>query len=105
MPTVSVDATPATSESNPATMRVAATAPLAVTLLPTVHVTARSAEELATTLLPTVRVTPTSDSSWRDGSVDIAAAEATNVELPVIDDEVVDAQAQPFGLRVRTMPR
>ena len=58
LPVVSIDATQATSESNPATMRVADTAPIEVTLLPTVRITARMRQELATTLLPTVRVTP-----------------------------------------------
>jgi hypothetical protein len=105
MPTVSVDATMATSATNPATMRIADVAPLAVTLLPTVHVTARAADELATTLLPTVRVTPTSDSSWSDGATDIADADAAAADLAVVDDEALDSHEPRSGLRVRTMPR
>jgi hypothetical protein len=103
LPTVSLDATPATSESNPATMRIADTAPLEVVLLPTVHVTARQ-PALATTLLPTVRVTPESTAVLE--SMEIADNDGTSGDLPLIDDESPsNAVEQPLGLRARAMPR
>ena len=99
MPTVSVDATPATSDTNPATMRIADTAPVAITLMPTVHVFARGDDVLATTTLPTVRVTPT-----REDMESVAAADDEIVALPAIDQEPARAE-HSFGLRARTMPR
>jgi hypothetical protein len=101
LPMVSLDATSATSDSNPARMRVADTAPIEVTLLPTVHVTARLNPELATTLLPTIYVTA-SVSSESDA---IAGADNASMDLPVIDDESASTDRQPLGLRARTMPR
>ena len=85
MPTVSIDATSATSESNPARMRVAETQPIEVTLL------------------PTVRVTPGSAAIANGDTVVESDAFAT--ELPAIDDDTPRAIEQPFGLRARTMPR
>jgi hypothetical protein len=102
MPTVSLDATPATSDSHPAKMRIADTAPLEVTLLPTVRVTARSNSELAVTLLPTIYVTA-SVSSGADEI--IAKTDAAAIQLPVIDDESASTDDKPLGLRARTMPR
>ena len=101
MPMVSLDATSATSDSNPARMRIADTAPIEVTLLPTVHVTARARPELATTLLPTIYVT----ASGSSGSEAIAGSDAVVIDLPVIDDQSASTDRQPFGLRVHTMPR
>jgi hypothetical protein len=101
LPVVTIEATQATSESNPATMRVADTEPLEIVLLPTVHVTAQK-PALATTLLPTVRVTPASTALLE--SMEIAENEAGN-ELPVIDDESPSTIEQPLGLRARAMPR
>lgn len=103
LPLVSIDATPATSESNPARMRVAETAPIEVTLLPTVHVTAHAKEALAVTLLPTVRVTPTSAASA--GADPIAEVDDFASDLPAIDDAVPATIEQPLGLRARAMPR
>ena len=103
MPTVSIDATSATSESNPARMRVAETQPIEVTLLPTVRVTARALSEVAAVLLPTVRVTPGSAAIANGDTVVESDAFAT--ELPAIDDDTPRAIEQPFGLRARTMPR
>ena len=103
LPTVSIDATPATSESNPARMRVAETAPIEVTLLPTVHVTAHAKEALAVTLLPTVRVTPTSAASA--GADPIAEVDDFASDLPAIDDAAPATIEQPLGLRARAMPR
>jgi hypothetical protein len=102
LPTVSIDATSATSESNPARMRVAETEPVEVTLLPTVRVTASFAREVAMVVLPTVRVTPYS-AAIADGDTVVEADFAT--KLPAIDDDTPAAIAQPFGLRARTMPR
>jgi hypothetical protein len=103
LPTVTLEATPATSESNPATMRIADTEPLEVVLLPTVHVTARQ-PALATTLLPTVRVTPASTAVLE--SMEIADNDGASGDLPVIDDESPpNALEQPLGLRARAMPR
>ena len=96
LPTVSVDATPATSESNPATMRIADTAPLRVTLLPTVYVTARAQREETAVLLPTVRVTPTSAPDA------IADADEAMPELPAIEEA---AREPSMVSRARTMPR
>ncbi|HSS07735.1 MAG TPA: hypothetical protein VLK83_11440 [Rhodanobacteraceae bacterium] len=107
LPVVSIDATQATSESNPATMRVADTAPIEVTLLPTVRITARMRQELATTLLPTVRVTPDSatiESSTIASDV-IAEADGFASDLPVIDDKSPSTVEQPLSLRARAMPR
>ena len=102
LPTVSIDATQATSESNPARMRVAETEPVEVTLLPTVRVTARE-PALATTLLPTVRVTPESTALLE--SMEIAEHEAGDA-LPVIDDALPSTTVErPLGLRARAMPR
>ena len=98
--TVSIDATAQTSEKNPPTMRVADTVPVEVTLLPTVHVTARS-EALATTLLPTVRVTARAHDAQ-------AADEIAEVERPVMDNARIDDESaieMPIGLQRRTMPR
>jgi hypothetical protein len=102
LPTVSIDATPATSESNPATMRIADTAPVEVTLLPTVHVSARTLREVAV-LLPTVRVTP--DSAAIADADGIVEADGFATTLPAIDDTAPATDAQPFGLRARAMPR
>jgi hypothetical protein len=101
MPIVSLDATPATSESNPAKMRIADTAPLEVTLLPTVHVTARSNPQLAVTLLPTIYVTASASSVAGQA---IAEAHDATTGLPVID-ETAATKKQPLSLRARTMPR
>ena len=103
LPTVSIDATQATSESNPARMRVADTEPVEVTLLPTVRVTALLANEVAMVVLPTVRVTPDSAAIADADSIVDAAGFAT--KLPAIDDDTPAALEQPFGLRARTMPR
>jgi hypothetical protein len=102
LPTVSIDATSATSESNPARMRVAETEPVEVTLLPTVRVTAILAREVAMIVLPTVRVTPYS-AAIADGD-NVVEADFTT-KLPAIDDDTPAAIAQPFGLRAHTMPR
>jgi hypothetical protein len=102
LPVVTLEATSATSESNPATMRVADTPPLEVVLLPTVHVTAYR-PELATTLLPTVRVTPASAALLE--SMEMAVHEAGN-DLPVIDNASPSTTIEPpLGLRARSMPR
>ena len=101
LPTVSIDATQATSESNPARMRVAAGEPVEVTLLPTVRVTAHVLDEVAAVLLPTVRVTPDSAAAAGDSVVEADFA----TRLPAIDDDTPAAIDQPFGLRTRTMPR
>lgn len=103
LPTVSIDATPATSESNPAPMRVADTAPIEVTLLPTVRVTARGTQELAVTLLPTIRVTPASAMLVAAG--EIAEPDDFATEPPAVDDQSPSTIEQPLGLRARTMPR
>lgn len=103
LPTVSVDATATTSESNPARMRVAAGEPVEITLLPTVHVTARTLGDVATTLLPTVRVTP--DSAAVAGGDTLVEADAFATKLPAIDDDTTAQLGQPFGLRTRAMPR
>ncbi len=97
MPTVSIDATPATSESNPPAMRIADTAPLEVTLMPTVRVTAKRNPELAATLLPTVRVTATVER--------YAGADAAVPDLPLIDDESPATVEPSLALRAYTMPR
>ena len=102
LPIVSLDATSATTDSNPAKMRVADTAPLEVTLLPTVHVTARTSPQLAVTLLPTIYVSA-SASSVADNT--IAESDDIATDLPVIDDESALTEKQPLGLRARTMPR
>jgi hypothetical protein len=102
MPTVTLEATQATSEANPAKMSVADTTPLEVTLLPTVHVTATQ-PALATTLLPTVRVTPASTAQLE--SMEIAESDGGN-DLPVIDDATPSTTVEPpLGLRARSMPR
>jgi hypothetical protein len=103
LPTVSIDATSATSELNPARMRVAETEPVEVTLLPTVRVTAILAREVAMIVLPTVRVTPYSAAIADADSVVEASGFAT--KLPAIEDDTPAAFAQPFGLRAHTMPR
>ena len=103
LPVVSVDATPETSERNPATMRVADTEPLQVTLLPTVHVTARQAAEVAIVELPTVRVTASAGTALE--SMEIADTDAALPALPVIDDASPTVDTAPLGLRARTMPR
>jgi hypothetical protein len=103
LPTVSIDATQATSESNPARMRVAETEPVEVTLLPTVRVTARLAREVAIVVLPTVRVTP--ESAAVAGGDTLVEADDFAKQLPAIDDDTPAALAQPFGLRARAMPR
>ena len=103
LPTVSIDATQATSESNPARMRVAETEPVEVTLMPTVRVTARALSEVATTLLPTVHVTPYSAAVA--GADPIVETDDFSAKLPAIDDDTPAALEQPFGLRARTMPR
>ena len=103
LPTVTLEATQATSEANPAKMSIAETAPLEVTLLPTVHVTARRQPELATTLLPTVRVTPESTALLE--SMELVESDGGN-DLPVIDDATPSTTVEsPLGLRARTMPR
>jgi hypothetical protein len=102
LPTVSIDATRATSDSNPARMRVAETQPIEVTLLPTVRVTAHTLSEVAMVVLPTVRVTP--DSAAIAGADPIVEADYAT-QLPAIDDDTPAAIEQPFGLRARTMPR
>ena len=102
LPTVTLEATQATSEANPAKMTIADTAPLEVTLLPTVHVTARE-PALAATLLPTVRVTPESTALLE--SMEIAESDAGDA-LPVIDEaSPTTTVEQPLGLRARSMPR
>jgi hypothetical protein len=102
LPTVTLEATQATSEANPAKMTIADTAPLEVTLLPTVHITARE-PALAATLLPTVRVTPESTALLE--SMEIAESDAGDA-LPVIDDaSPTTTVEQPLGLRARSMPR
>jgi hypothetical protein len=103
LPLVSIDATQATSESNPAAMRIADTAPIEVTLLPTVHVTARQEPTLATTLLPTVRVTPASTALLE--AMEVVTSDSGN-DLPVIDDATPSTTVEPpLGLRARSMPR
>jgi hypothetical protein len=103
LPTVTLEATQATSEANPARMTIADTAPLEVTLLPTVHVTARRQPELATTLLPTVRVTPESTALLE--SMEIAESNVADA-LPFIDDASPSTTVeQPQGFRARSMPR
>ncbi|HEY6894915.1 MAG TPA: hypothetical protein VI258_12150 [Rhodanobacteraceae bacterium] len=102
LPTVTLEATPATSETNPAKMTVADTAPLEVTLLPTVHVTAKQQATLATTLLPTVRVTPEATALLE--SMEVAERDAS-ASLPVIDDASPSTTAEPLGLRAHAMPR
>jgi hypothetical protein len=103
LPAVTLEATQATSDANPAKMSIADTAPLEITLLPTVHVTAAKQPELATTLLPTVRVTPESTALLE--SMEIAQNESGN-DLPVIDDATPSMIVeQPLGLRARSMPR
>jgi hypothetical protein len=121
LPTVTLEATQATSEKNPAKMSVADTAPLEVTLLPTVHVTAKQEPALATTLLPTVHVTAkqeptlattllptihvTPESTALLESMEIAESDGGS-DLPVIDDATPSTTVeQPLGLRARTMPR
>jgi len=101
LPTVTLEATQATSEANPAKMTIADTAPLEVTLLPTVHVTVLE-PALATTLLPTVRVTPESTALLE--SMEIAESDASDA-LPVIDDATPSTTVEPLGLRARSMPR
>jgi len=103
LPTVSIDATSATTESNPARMRVAETQPIEVTLLPTVRVTARALSEVAMVLLPTVHVTP--DSAAVADADPVVEADGFARNLPAIDDDTSAAIEQPFGLRTRTMPR
>ncbi|HKP65327.1 MAG TPA: hypothetical protein VJX31_01790 [Casimicrobiaceae bacterium] len=103
LPTVTLAATQATSEANPAKMTIADTAPIDIVLLPTVHVTAQQEPTLATTLLPTVRVTPGSTALLE--SMEIAASDAGAV-LPVIDDASPSTTIEPpLGLRARSMPR
>jgi len=102
LPTVTLEATPATSETNPAKMTIADTAPLEVTLLPTVHVTAKQQATLATTLLPTVRVTPGTTALLESMGVAERAAAAA---LPVIDDASPSTTIEPLGLRAHAMPR
>lgn len=104
LPTVSIDATPATSATNPATMRIADTAAMEVTLLPTVHVRAPASPELAVTLLPTVRVTASSGASSRL-SEPVTDVEDVAQDLRIEGDESPATIARPFGLRTRTMPR
>ena len=88
LPTVSIDATSATSESNPARMRVAETEPVEVTLLPTVRVTAQAG-------------------SWQAPieSVRIADNEDAVVDLPDVDDSSSSTLEQGLPLRARSMPR
>ena len=107
LPTVTLEATQATSDANPAKMSIADTAPLEVTLLPTVHVTARQLPELATTLLPTVRVTPESTALLESMEIASTAAESDAGDaLPMIDDASPSTTVeQPLGLRARSMPR
>jgi hypothetical protein len=103
LPTVTLEATRATSDANPATMSIADTAPLEVTLLPTVRVTARRAPTLATTWLPTVRVTPEPTALLE--SMELVESDGGS-DLPVIDDATPSTTVeQPLGLRVRSMPR
>ena len=102
LPAVTLEATQATSDSNPAKMTIAGTAPLEVTLLPTVRVTARRASTLATTWLPTVRVTPEPTALLE--SMEIAESDAADA-LPVIDDGSPSMASEPLGLRARAMPR
>lgn len=103
LPTVSIDATSATSESNPARMRVAETQPIEVTLLPTVRVTAYTLNEVAAVLLPTIRVTPGSAATANGDT--IVESDGFATKLPEIDDDTPAAIEQPFGLRARAMPR
>jgi hypothetical protein len=103
LPTVSIDATSATSASNPARMRIANTAPVEVTLLPTVRVVAHGSPELAVTLLPTVRVTAGGSASLESEA--IAERRDFAPVRSVDDDASPSAFEQPLGLRVRTMPR
>jgi hypothetical protein len=84
-------------------MRVANAAPLQVTLLPTVRVTARRTAELAIIELPTVRVTASAGTALE--SMEIAEADAALPALPVIDDESPTTDTAPLGLRARAMPR
>ena len=103
LPTVTLEATQATSEANPAKMSVANSTPVEITLLPTVHVTATTAPTLATTLLPTVRVTPESTALLE--SMEIVDSDGGN-DLPVIDDATPSTTVEPpLGLRARSMPR
>ncbi len=103
LPTVTLEATSATSESNPAVMHVADTAPLEIVLLPTVHVTARQPATLATTLLPTVHVTPASTAMLEASEI---VGNDTGDDLPVIDDASPATTIEPpAGLRARSMPR
>ena len=102
MPTVSVDATAATSESNPATMRVARTQPLQVTLLPTVYVSAKTEPEIAATLLPTVRVTARADANSHD-VVRIVDNDGAVSALPTVD--AAPSRREPPAMRVGSMPR
>jgi hypothetical protein len=108
MPTVSIDADASTSDANPARMRIADTAPLQVTLLPTVYVTAKKAhsQEMATVVLPTVRVTA-QIGSWQAPieSARIADSEDAVVDLPDVDDSSSSNSEQGLALRARTMPR
>ena len=99
---MTLEATQATSDSNPAKMTIAGTAPLEVTLLPTVRVTAKRAPTLATTWLPTVRVTPEPTALLE--SMEIAESDAADA-LPVIDDASPSTTSEPLGLRARAMPR
>jgi hypothetical protein len=100
LPLVSIDATQATSESNPAAMRIADTAPIEVTLLPTVHVTARLNPEVAAILLPTVRVTAVAGSAdERDEVTDVAP----NFEFA--GETSRSHPERPLHLRTRTTPR
>ena len=102
LPTVTLEATPATSEANPAKMTIADTAPLEIVLLPTVHVSPKE-PALAMTLLPTVRVTPEPTALLE--SMEIAGSDAADA-LPVIDDASPSMTfEQPLGLRARSMPR
>jgi hypothetical protein len=101
LPTVTLEATQATSEANPAKMSIADVAPLEVTLLPTVRVTAKRQPELATTLLPAVRVTPESTALLE--SMEIADSDAGDA-LPVIDASPWTAEP-PRGFRASSMPR
>ena len=102
LPTVTLEATQATSEANPAKMSVANMTPVEITLLPTVHVRATTAPALATTLLPTVRVTPESTALLE--SMEIVESDGGN-DLPVIDDTTPSTTVEPLGLRARSMPR
>ncbi|HEV7490000.1 MAG TPA: hypothetical protein VGO25_04290 [Rhodanobacteraceae bacterium] len=102
LPTVSIDATEATSAANPARMRIADTAPYEVTLLPTVHVKALSSPALAVTLLPTVYVTAEADAVSTEPVADVEGG--TN-DLRVDDIASPSSLEKSFGLRTRTMPR